>query len=135
MTTPLILSPSDGTPMYQQIVDAITAKVIAGDWAPGDALPSIRDLASACRVSVITVKRAYAELALAGVIVTRHGMGSFVADSRDLSTHLLRAELDQHLAALLACAARLGLSRQDLLALLAEPESESSHAPSGAATP
>lgn len=135
MTTPLILSPGDGSPMYQQIVDAITAKVIAGDWAPGDPLPSIRDLASACRVSVITVKRAYAELALAGVIVTRHGMGSYVADSSDLPTHLLRAEFDQHLAALLACAARLGLSRQDLLAMLADESSPSTPAPSGAATP
>ena len=77
----LFLSAGDSTPMYQQIVDQITAKVMAGDWKAGQALPSIRELASASRVSVITVRRAYAELELAGIIVTRHGMGSFVAES------------------------------------------------------
>ena len=110
----LFLSPSDGTPMYQQIIDQITAKVIAGDWTPGQALPSIRELASASRVSVITVKRAYAELGLAGIIVTRHGMGSFVADSPALPTDLLRAEFNQHFDAMLDCAERLGMSRDEL---------------------
>ena len=58
MDAELFLSGGDSTPMYQQIVDQITAKVIAGDWKAGQALPSIRELASASRVSDITVKRA-----------------------------------------------------------------------------
>ena len=74
MSAELFLSGGDTTPMYQQIVDQITAKVIAGDWKPGQALPSIRELASTSRVSVITVKRAYTELGLAGIIVTRLGI-------------------------------------------------------------
>lgn len=120
----LFLSTSDSTPMYQQIVDQITAKVMAGDWPPGQALPSIRELASASRVSVITVKRAYAELGLAGIIVTRHGMGSFVADSPDLKTDLLRAELSQRLDALLDCAKRLGIPRDELRRLLDDQHPE-----------
>jgi GntR family transcriptional regulator len=114
----LFLTSGDGTPMYQQIVDQVTAKVMAGDWKAGQALPSIRELASASRVSVITVKRAYADLELAGIIVTRHGMGSFVAESSDLPTNLLRAEFKQHFDAMLACATRLGLSRNELRQLL-----------------
>ena len=114
----LFLSASDGTPMYQQVIDQITAKVAAGDWPPGTALPSIRELASASQVSVITVKRAYHELERAGVIVTRHGKGSLVADSTEATRELLRAELRQHRDALLACAARLGLSREELHQLL-----------------
>lgn len=106
--------------MYQQIVDQVTAKVMAGDWKAGQALPSIRELASASRVSVITVKRAYAELGLAGIIVTRHGMGSFVADSPDLATNLLRAEFGRHFKAMLASAARLGMSRNEIQQMLAE---------------
>ena len=111
--------------MYQQIVDQITAKVMAGDWKAGQALPSIRELASASRVSVITVKRAYAELGIAGIIVTRHGMGSFVAESSDLPTNLLRAEFTQHFDAMLACARRLGISRNDIQQLLAEQPADS----------
>lgn len=117
----LFLSTSDASPMYQQVIDQITAKVTAGDWPAGTALPSIRELASASQVSVITVKRAYHELERAGVIVTRQGKGSFVAASLDGPRALLRAELRQHLDALLACAERLGLSREELRQLLDSP--------------
>lgn len=112
--------------MYQQVVDQVTAKVMAGDWPPGAALPSIRELASASKVSVITVKRAYYELERAGVIVTRQGKGSFVADSREAPRALLRAELEQQLHALLASAARLGLSPDDLRQLFDEALSQQS---------
>lgn len=122
----LFLSASDSTPMYQQIVNQITAKVIAGDWSVGQPLPSIRELASASRVSVITVKRAYAELGQAGVIVTRHGMGSFVAESPNLSTDLLRAEFMQHVDAMLDCARRLGMSAQEIRQLLDEEQARGS---------
>ncbi len=131
----LFLSTSDSTPMYQQIVDQITAKVMAGDWKAGQALPSIRELASASRVSVITVKRAYAELGLAGIIVTRHGMGSFVAESPDLPTELLRAEFRQHFDAMLSCAARLGISRNEIRKLLADGPPDPTPNASGGSTP
>lgn len=135
LSAELFLSPSDGTPMYQQIVDQITAKVMAGDWQPGQALPSIRELASASRVSVITVKRAYADLGLAGIIVTRHGMGSFVAESSDLPKALLRAEFHQHFDAMLACAERLGISRDEIARLLADTPPNSTSDSTGGSTP
>ena len=135
MSAELFLSGGDTTPMYQQIVDQITAKVIAGDWKPGQALPSIRELASASRVSVITVKRAYTELGLAGIIVTRHGMGSFVAESSDLPMSLLRAEFHQHFDAMLDCASRLGISRNEIRQLLAEEQTDRDPDSSGGSTP
>ena len=125
MDAQLFLSAVDSTPMYQQIVDQITAKVMAGDWQAGQALPSIRELASASRVSVITVKRAYAELGLAGIIVTRHGMGSFVAESPGLPNELLRTEFNQHFDAMLACATRLGITRSEIRRLLEDEQAES----------
>ena len=126
MSAELLLSNSDSAPMYQQIVDQITAKVMAGDWQAGQPLPSIRELASANRVSVITVKRAYMELGLAGVIVTQHGKGSFVAESQDLPKTLLRKEFRQQLEAMLSSAQRLGISRGELDQLLNEKWAESS---------
>jgi GntR family transcriptional regulator len=114
----LFLSTSDPRPMYQQIIDQVTAKVMAGDWAAGQSLPSIRELAAASRVSVITVRRAYEELERAGVIATRQGKGSVVAERGDLPTVLMHEELQRQLEALLACAARLGLPRSELVRLL-----------------
>ncbi|HRQ64035.1 MAG TPA: GntR family transcriptional regulator [Xanthomonadaceae bacterium] len=118
MNPRLFLSASDSNPMYQQVIDQITAKVVAGDWPAGTALPSIRELASANQVSVITVKRAYQELERSGVIVTRHGKGSFVAESLEAPRALLRSELEVHLQALLTCATRLGLSREEIRQLI-----------------
>ena len=114
MTAQLFLSASDPRPMYQQIIDQITARVMAGDWAAGQPLPSIRELAANSGVSVITVKRAYEELERVGVIATRHGKGSVVAERTDQARGLMEANLAQHLADAVASAARLGLARDEL---------------------
>lgn len=120
--------------MYQQIVDQLTAKVMAGDWAPGQSLPSIRELAAGSHVSVITVRRAYEELERAGVIATRQGKGSVVAEGSDLPTALMHQELQRQLEALLAVATRLGLARADLHRLIddaADPAPVHAHTPKG----
>lgn len=110
----VFLSAGDPRPMYQQIFDQISARVMAGDWPSGHALPSIRELAASSGVSVITVKRAYEELELAGVIATRHGKGSVVAERPDLARGLLESTLRQQLTDVVATAARLGLDRTQL---------------------
>ena len=133
MNPELFLSASDPRPMYQQIVDQVTAKVMGGDWTAGQSLPSIRELAAASRVSVITVRRAYEELERAGVIATRQGKGSVVAERSDLPTLLMHAELQRQFEALLATAARLGLPRSDLHFLLdqaADPTTAGATGPS-----
>lgn len=101
--------------MYAQIVEQVIAKVMAGEWQAGAALPSIRELASASQISVITVKRAYLELERAGVIVTRQGKGSFVADTLDATRTLAAQEFQSQLDGLLVAAGKLGLSRQDII--------------------
>ncbi|WMW80909.1 GntR family transcriptional regulator [Undibacterium cyanobacteriorum] len=114
-TDKLFLSNHDSTPMYEQIMEQITAKVMAGDWRPGQSLPSIRELASASSVSVITVKRAYLELERAGVIVTRQGKGSFVAENQDLAKQLLREEFDMHLIGMVGAAQKLGMGKKEVV--------------------
>src|SRR3546814_13203062 len=94
--------------MYQQIVDQITAKVMAGDWTAGQSLPSIRELAAASRVSVITVRRAYEELERAGVIATRQGKGSVVAERSDRPTALMHEDLQRPLGGVLRTEKRRG---------------------------
>ena len=115
-----VISQTDGRPMYRQIMEHIKQFVAVGDWAPGHALPSIRELAVALRVSVITVKRAYQELEHDGVIVTQHGKGSFVAQDSGLGSGLQRAELDRHLERSLELARLLGVSPNELAARLLE---------------
>ena len=59
----IIISNSSGAPIYEQICAQIKGKIISGELKEGDALPSIRLLAKELRISVITTKRAYEELA------------------------------------------------------------------------
>jgi DNA-binding transcriptional regulator YhcF (GntR family) len=106
--------------MYLQIMEQIRRRIAVRDWEPGHELPSIRALAAAIQVSVITVKRAYLELEREGVIVTRQGKGSFVAESADLGTQLRRGELDAHLAAAADIGRDLGLATEEIAARLRE---------------
>jgi GntR family transcriptional regulator len=110
MLTELSISQADRRPMYFQIMQQIKQRVAAGEWQPGQEIPSIRALAVALRVSVITVKRAYLELEREGVIAARQGRGSFVAEEVDLGRRLRHEELDQHLTAAAEVALRLGLT-------------------------
>ena len=108
--------------MYLQIMEQIRHRVAVGDWLPGQEIPSIRALAIDLRVSVITVKRAYLELERAGVIVSRQGKGSFVADDVSLGTSLQEQELEEHLEAAVEIARLLGLNASELEARLREAQ-------------
>ena len=114
MHSDLIISQADRRPMWLQIMEQIRHRVAIGDWRAGHELPSIRTLAAAVRVSVITVKRAYLELEREGVIVTRQGKGSFVADDADLGTSLREQDLDEHLSAAAEIGRELGLAHEEL---------------------
>jgi GntR family transcriptional regulator len=118
MHSGLHISQTDARPMYLQILEQIRERIAAGDWTPGRELPSIRGLAAELRVSVITVKRAYVDLEAAGIIVTRQGKGSFVADVDDLARELKERELDEHLGAAAEVARTLGLDDEALAARL-----------------
>jgi GntR family transcriptional regulator len=112
------ISQTDARPMYLQIMEQIRARVAAGDWPAGKELPSIRALAAALNVSVITIKRAYLDLEGEGVIVTRHGKGSFVADVNGLAGELHDVKLDEHLSQAATLGRLLGLTEDELAARL-----------------
>src|SRR5690606_30671929 len=89
-------------------------RIAVGDWPPGSEIPSIRALAASTRVSVITVKRAFDDLHKEGVLITRQGKGTFVADQVDLSATLRTEELDAHLQTAVSLAMQMGLSAEEL---------------------
>lgn len=112
-----LLSQTDKRPMYQQIMEHIKQRIAVGDWTPNTPLPSIRELATAVKVSIITVKRAYMELEREGVISTQQGKGSWVNESQDLN-ELKRKELRQHLEKAGKLAKSLGITENDLKQML-----------------
>jgi GntR family transcriptional regulator len=67
------------SPLYQQIKGLILQSLQAGEWKPGEAIPSEMDLAARFRVSQGTVRKAIDELAAENLVVRRQGKGTFVA--------------------------------------------------------
>ncbi|KJB89791.1 GntR family transcriptional regulator [Paenibacillus sp. E194] len=70
---------STDEPIYEQIARQIRTGIFSGDFKPGDALPSIRQLAKDLQISVITTKSAYEELEREGFIDSMVGKGSFIS--------------------------------------------------------
>ena len=115
----LFIDNKSGAPIYDQIYTQIKDQIIQGALQPDEAMPSIRGLARDLRISVITTKRAYADLEQLGFICTVQGKGCFVAEGNQ---ELLRENQLCHIEELLAKAASqaeaLGVTRDKLHEML-----------------
>ena len=69
---------NSGEPIYQQIANQFRADILAGKFAQGEYLPSIRGLAKDLKISVITTMKAYEQLAEEGLVTAVQGKGFYV---------------------------------------------------------
>ena len=101
--TPQLFSivPGSSAPIYRQLVDQMRRLVAGGQLVPGDALPSVREVALQLAVNPMTVSKAYGLLELEGVLERRRGVGMLVAErspdtgALDDRTALLRPTLER----------------------------------------
>ena len=113
------ISTQDGVPVYLQIVNQVKYLVAAGRLAPGEEIPSVRALAEQLVINPNTVARAYLELERAGLVMKRHGSGTYVSEE---GSPLARKErmkiLTQRADALLAEAQHMDVALDEVLVLL-----------------
>ena len=115
---------------YEQVADRIAADIRAGRFAPGERLPSERDLARRLEVGRASVREAIAALQVSGMIETRPGSGSFVAanapertrESHDSSPSDLLQAREMLEPAVARLAAQRGGADAEIEALLAAME-------------
>jgi GntR family transcriptional regulator len=74
------IEPRSSTPLYAQIAARVRVAIAAGELRAGDPLPSVRQLAAQLRINPATVVQAYRDLESEGLVLTRHGAGTFVQD-------------------------------------------------------
>ena len=117
----ITISPSSPDPMYRQITDQIKDAVAAGDLRPSEQLPSIREMSAILKISAITIKRAYQDLETEGFIITRAGLGSFVAEKspNDMRDEKLR-EIRDGVSALVEAGKRYGIGAEEILTIVKE---------------
>ena len=107
---------NSGEPIYQQIANQFRADILAGKFAQGEYLPSIRGLAKDLKISVITTMKAYEQLAEEGLVTAVQGKGFYVnaQDSEMLKEQHLR-KVEESLTAAIAAAKIAGMSNTELV--------------------
>ena len=115
----IIISNSSQEPIYEQIVKQVKNMILRGELAENEMLPSIRSLARALQISVITTKKAYEELENDGYIVTVQGKGSFVAaQNKELLKEMRLKIVEEKLAEAVDAGRSIDLSLEEMQKML-----------------
>lgn len=102
--------------IYEQIVNQLKNAIVTGELKAGEALPSIRALASELEISVITTKRAYEELEKEGLIRSIVGKGFYVCEyNTDYLKEKQLMMLEKRLSEILTDCKRAGLTQEDIM--------------------
>ncbi len=121
MTTALRIDPRDPRPIWSQIEEGLRRLIAGGALAPGQSVPSVRDLARDLQINPATVSKAYQRLTDSGVLDVRRGEGTFVAEqpprlSLDERERTLGGGAERYAGLALS----VGASRKEALEILQE---------------
>lgn len=107
-------------PLRTQLHGLIEYGIACGELAPGETLPSVRELAEKIGVAPMTVSQVYADLKLAGLVDARPGAGTFVTQSSRTSLAGRRdaGDLRRHIDELIDESRSLGIRAADLVSLV-----------------
>lgn len=113
------LSNNSEKPIYEQITDQLKQAILTGTLLTGDSLPSIRALAKELKISVMTTKRAYADLERDGFIVTIAGKGSYVSErNQDFLREELIRQIEMYFTKAVTIAKTANVPKEELHDLL-----------------
>lgn len=111
----LIIDKFSKKPIYLQLSENLEREIVSGVLAPGERIPSVRDISVSLCINPNTVQKALSELDAAGIIKSAPGRGSFVAeDARERILARTSPQLDE-LSALAARLAAAGVSEQIII--------------------
>ena len=115
----IILNNASMIPIYEQLVEQVKNLILSGELPENEALPSVRTLAAALKISALTVKKAYDKLEEDGFVVTVHGKGTYVAPTdRSLALEARRRAVEEEFTRALDKARAVGMTRQEIRELL-----------------
>ena len=117
----LDINPRSSTPIYQQVVDGIKEMMARGILAPGERIPTVRELAAELSLNPNTIAKAYQKLEQEGIIATMRSRGTFVADpAGTVDLNAARRKLTGLMEKVLIEAYHLGLDREEIERLFAD---------------
>ena len=106
-------------PIFQQIEDILTARILAGQYAPGEKLPAVRELALEAGVNPNTMQRALADVEARGPVFTRRGDGRYVSEEEVAVRKARQQSAARYVDDMIAALTALGISPSDIPGLVA----------------
>jgi GntR family transcriptional regulator len=102
---------NDKQPIYRQLRDMVVERIIDGSFPEGEAVPSVRQVATDYQINHLTVAKAYQELVEQGLLETRRGLGMFVIEGAkgSLTNHEQQKFLSDELPAFVERVQKLGI--------------------------
>lgn len=109
-------------PIYTQLLEQIQMRIVCGVYAPGERLPSVRELAQEAAVNPNTMQKALAELERTGLIYAQRTSGRFVTeDEKQIWSSRLEIALEK-VEAFITAMQELGYTREEISALIRQDE-------------
>ena len=109
---------SSDSPIYSQLVRQITVGIVSGEYAPGERLPSVCELALEASVNPNTMQRALAELERQGLVYSQRTTGRFVTEDGKMISEAKLRLAETQIAAFLEAMTRLGYEKSEIIRLL-----------------
>lgn len=105
----------DDRPIYTQLMDKITLKILAGEYKTGEKLPSVRDLASEAAVNPNTMQKALTELERTGLVFSVRTSGRFITEDsnmiKEIQYNLAKDEIKEFLDKM----QKIGYENEDII--------------------
>ena len=111
-------------PIYSQLTQRLTEAIVSGSYAPGEKLPSVRELAVEAGVNPNTVQRALADLERDGLVFTQRTAGRFVTENENMIVNARLRLADELVEEFLRSMKTLGCGREDVISLIAQAKEE-----------
>ena len=111
---------TDDRPIWQQLTEQLTVRILKGEYPPGGRLPAVRELASQAGVNPNTMQRALAQLEADGLAVGSRTAGRTVTEDAAVIAAAAKARARAAVAACLEVLSQLGYGAEDALVFVKE---------------
>jgi GntR family transcriptional regulator len=105
-------------PIYSQLIESLELAIVAGQFSPGERLPSVRDMALEAGVNPNTMQRALQELERNGLVFSQRTAGRFVTEEKRLIDEAKKALAGKNIRSFLDAMSRLGYGKEEIIALI-----------------
>lgn len=107
-------------PIFIQIIEKIQMDIISGLYAPGDKLPSVRELAQKASVNPNTMQKALSELERTGLVYSQRTSGRYITEDTAMIANLKTTLAKDIVTQFLDNMQRLGIKDEEVLSLISE---------------